>query len=61
MEWSVLDWNEPAIGFYHAIGAVPMDAWTVYRLTGDALQQLARPGDEGHKDESATKTTKISL
>ena len=41
MEWSVLDWNEPAIGFYHAIGAVPMDAWTVYRLTGDALHQLA--------------------
>ena len=61
MEWSVLDWNEPAIGFYPAIGAVPMDAWTVYRLTGDALNQLALPRAEGHKDESATKTTKISL
>ena len=41
MEWSVLDWNEPAIGFYRAIGAVPMNEWTVYRLTGDALTELA--------------------
>ena len=49
MEWSVLDWNEPAIGFYRAIGAVPMDGWTVYRLTGDALEQLA-----------ATKATKTN-
>ena len=48
MEWSVLDWNEPAIGFYRAIGAVPMDAWTVYRLTGDALNRVA--SDKGHKD-----------
>jgi GNAT superfamily N-acetyltransferase len=42
MEWSVLDWNKPAIGFYRAIGAVPMDDWTVYRLTGEALNELAR-------------------
>jgi GNAT superfamily N-acetyltransferase len=41
MEWSVLDWNEPAIGFYRAIGAVPMNEWTVYRLTGEALNRLA--------------------
>jgi GNAT superfamily N-acetyltransferase len=41
MEWSVLDWNAPAIGFYEAIGAVPMNEWTVYRLTGDALKRLA--------------------
>jgi GNAT superfamily N-acetyltransferase len=41
MEWSVLDWNEPAIGFYRSIGAVPMHEWTVYRLTGDALNRLA--------------------
>lgn len=47
MEWSVLDWNEAAIGFYRAIGAVPMDAWTVYRLTGDALNRVAASG-EGH-------------
>src|SRR6187431_858500 len=37
MEWSVLDWNEPAIRAYRSIGAVPMDEWTIYRLTGDAL------------------------
>ncbi len=43
-EWWVLDWNEPAIGFYESLGAVPMDDWTVYRLTGDALQRLAAEG-----------------
>ena len=42
MEWSVLDWNDPAIGFYRGIGAQPMDQWTVYRLTGDALDRLAK-------------------
>ena len=41
MEWWVLDWNESAIRFYQSIGAVPMDDWTVYRLTGDALARLA--------------------
>lgn len=41
MEWAVLDWNDPAIGFYRRIGARPMDEWTVYRLTGDALERLA--------------------
>lgn len=41
MEWSVLDWNDPAIAFYRKIGARPMDEWTVYRLTGDALRQVA--------------------
>lgn len=41
-EWSVLDWNAPAIGFYRRIGAVGMDEWTVQRLTGDALHALAR-------------------
>lgn len=40
-EWSVLDWNEPAIAFYRSIGARPMDEWTVQRLDGDALRQLA--------------------
>ncbi len=39
--WSVLDWNEPSIGFYKSLGAVPMDDWTVYRVTGDALDDLA--------------------
>ena len=41
LEWSVLDWNEPAIKLYESIGAIPMDEWTVYRLTGDALDGLA--------------------
>lgn len=41
LEWSVLDWNEPAIAVYRAIGAVPMDEWTVQRLDGDALRALA--------------------
>jgi GNAT superfamily N-acetyltransferase len=40
-EWSVLDWNEPAIGFYKALGARPMDEWTVMRVDGDALRALA--------------------
>ena len=41
LEWSVLDWNEPAIRFYRSIGARPMAEWTVYRLTGDALVGFA--------------------
>jgi GNAT superfamily N-acetyltransferase len=40
-EWSVLDWNEPAIGFYKKLGATAMDAWTIFRVTGDALHKLA--------------------
>lgn len=41
LEWSVLDWNKPAIDFYKALGARPMDEWTVYRVDGDALTGLA--------------------
>jgi GNAT superfamily N-acetyltransferase len=41
-EWAVLDWNEPAIGFYKSLGAQPMNEWTVYRLKGEAIQALAR-------------------
>jgi GNAT superfamily N-acetyltransferase len=41
-EWSVLDWNEPAIRFYRRLGAVGLDEWTVQRVTGGALQALAR-------------------
>jgi GNAT superfamily N-acetyltransferase len=44
LEWSVLDWNEPAIGFYRALGAEAMDEWTVHRLSGDALSLLGRSG-----------------
>ena len=42
-EWWVLDWNTPSIDFYRRLGAVPMDEWTVYRLTGDALRAAAAP------------------
>lgn len=42
LEWSVLDWNEPAIRFYKALGASPMDEWTVYRVDGHALNALAQ-------------------
>ncbi len=41
-EWSVLDWNEPSIQFYKKLGAVPMEDWTVFRMTGDALDKLAQ-------------------
>jgi GNAT superfamily N-acetyltransferase len=41
LEWSVLDWNLPAIGFYRRVGAVPMGDWTVFRLSGEALEALA--------------------
>ena len=40
LEWSVLDWNEPAIGFYKSVGAAPVDGWTGYRVTGKALEEL---------------------
>lgn len=42
LQWWVLDWNEPAIGFYTSLGAAPMDEWTVFRVSGDALTRLAR-------------------
>ena len=41
-EWWCLDWNEPSVEFYKGIGAVPMEEWTSFRLTGDELQDLAR-------------------
>ena len=41
VEWSVLNWNTPSIEFYKALGAVPMDEWTVYRLTDEALAKVA--------------------
>ena len=40
-EWSVLDWNQPAIDFYKSIGAKPQNEWIIYRLTGDALKEFA--------------------
>jgi GNAT superfamily N-acetyltransferase len=48
-EWSVLDWNEPAIGFYTRLGAQPMNDWTIFRLTGERLRRLAAaPADRGN-------------
>lgn len=41
-EWAVLDWNSPAIEFYKSLGAVPVDDWTIFRVSGDAMQHLAR-------------------
>jgi GNAT superfamily N-acetyltransferase len=42
LEWAVLDWNTPTVGFYRTLGAVPMDEWTVFRLDGAALEKLGR-------------------
>lgn len=42
LEWACLDWNKPSIDFYLSLGAVSMDEWTVYRLTGDTLTEMAK-------------------
>ncbi len=42
LEWAVLDWNEPSIGFYKKLGAKPLDDWTTFRITGPGLAKLAR-------------------
>jgi GNAT superfamily N-acetyltransferase len=47
LEWQVLDWNEPSIGFYRSLGAVPMSDWTTMRVTGGALSRLADGIPEG--------------
>lgn len=41
LQWWVLDWNEPSIEFYKSIGAIPMDEWTVFRVSGEALEKLS--------------------
>jgi len=43
VQWWVLNWNEPSIGFYKSIGAIPKDEWTVFRLTGEPMKALAGP------------------
>ena len=53
-EWSVLDWNTPAIDFYRSLGARPMEGWTVQRVSGDALRTLAANGDAGSAHAPAT-------
>ncbi|MDG9702265.1 GNAT family N-acetyltransferase [Streptomyces sp. DH37] len=53
-QWWVLNWNEPAIGFYKSLGAEPMDEWTVFRLSGEPLRALAAgraPGDPGDGEQ----------
>lgn len=45
LEWAVLDWNQPAIDFYKTLGATPMGEWTVFRVTGAALRELAASHD----------------
>ena len=45
-EWAVLDWNQPSIDFYQSLGAVPLDDWTIFRVTGDALRKLADMADD---------------
>ena len=47
LEWWCLDWNKPSIDFYRSIGAQPMDEWTVYRVSGAALERLAGPALSG--------------
>ena len=47
LEWSCLDWNRPSIDFYRSLGAVPMEAWTTYRVSGETLQALAWGDAEG--------------
>ena len=55
LEWSVLDWNHRAIDFYKSLGAVPMDEWTLYRVTGPALERL---GAESAIDSANTSDRK---
>ena len=51
MEWAVLNWNEPAIKFYRALGATPMDEWTVFRLTREEISKLADSEQVEHEQE----------
>jgi GNAT superfamily N-acetyltransferase len=55
MEWAVLNWNEPAIKFYRALGAKPMDEWTVFRLTGEEIAKLANAADTAATTEPNKK------
>ena len=52
MEWAVLNWNEPAIKFYQALGAKPMDEWTVFRLTREEIAKLADAADTAATTDS---------
>ncbi len=54
LEWSVLDWNEPALGLYRSLGAVPMDEWTVQRLSGEAIERVASEFDRASGETGLT-------
>jgi GNAT superfamily N-acetyltransferase len=60
LEWSVLDWNEPAIAFYKSLGAVSMDEWTVYRLAGAPLAALGEAGAAGSAAGSSARASETS-
>jgi len=49
LEWWCLDWNESSIKFYKSLGAIPMDEWTVYRVTGENLDNLSKKWNEGYE------------
>jgi GNAT superfamily N-acetyltransferase len=55
MEWAVLDWNQNAIGFYEKLGAQAQNAWTVFRLSGEALERLASEALQGDPGESSVR------
>ena len=59
LEWSVLNWNAPAIGFYRGLGAQPMDEWTVYRIDDEPLRRLAAACR--NSDASETLTERICV
>jgi GNAT superfamily N-acetyltransferase len=54
LEWSVLDWNEPAVAFYRSIGAVATDEWTRYRLAGSVLEDFAALEDRNRRHPDST-------
>ena len=58
LEWACLNWNTPSIAFYTSLGAQPMNDWTVYRLSGDSLRQLAT-ASEGVSEPAATTNSPI--
>jgi hypothetical protein len=57
LEWSVLDWNAPAIGFYRALGARPLDEWTVYRIDDEPLARLAALAPDADADPTPCPST----
>jgi GNAT superfamily N-acetyltransferase len=60
MEWAVLDWNEPAIKFYRALDAKPMDEWTVFRLTADGIAKLADAADTAATTENPPSVAAVT-